>query len=311
MRTSTQESGIRETSLLSGHNLPFPTWSRLDIQKISNRLSRLFKRNPTMMAGIIIVGLMAMVAFAAPLLCPKDPLDIDTYRRLLPLSLQDWLGTDQLGRDVYARTIYGSRVSMLVGLYVSVATTTVGTVIGLITGYYRLVDMIVMRIVDGVMSIPGLLLAIALMALFGASIKNVVIALTITSTPPTVRLIRAQVLSLRDHAFVEAARAIGAGPTRILSKHIFPQTIAPLIVQATYICATAILVEAALSFLGAGSPPSVPSWGNMMAEGRMYLRTAAWIVLYPGLFLTFTVIGINLAGDGLRDILDPKLKHRI
>ena len=283
----------------------------MDYQKTFRELGRLFKRNPTMMAGILIVLIMAVVALSAPLLSPKDPMEINTYRRLLPLSFADWLGTDQLGRDVYARTIFGTRISLLVGLYVSVATTSVGTAVGLITGYYRFVDMVVMRIVDGVMSIPGLLLAIALMALFGASIQNVVIALTITSTPPTVRLIRSQVLSLRDQPFVEAARAIGAQPTRILVRHIFPQTIAPLIVQATYICASAILVEAALSFLGAGSPPNVPSWGNMMAEGRMYLRTAAWIVLYPGLFLTFTVIGINLAGDGLRDILDPKLKHRL
>ena len=272
---------------------------------------RTFRRSTVMSAGVMIVVLMGLIAIAAPLLSPKDPIVLDTFRRLLPPSAGDWLGTDHLGRDVYARTIFGTRVSLLVGFSVSVLTVAVGTVIGLASGYYRTLDMILMRVVDGIMSIPGLLLAIALMAIFGASIQNVVIALTVTSTPAVIRLIRSQVLSLREQAFIESARAIGAKPDRILRLHVFPQTIAPLIVQGTYICASAILVEAALSFLGAGSPPSVPSWGNMMAEGRMYLRTAEWIIVFPGILLTVTVMGINLAGDGLRDTLDPKLRRRL
>ena len=270
-----------------------------------------FRHSSVMTAGVLIVILMGVIAITAPLLSPKEPLAIDTFRRLLPPSGTDWLGTDHLGRDVFARTIYGTRVSLLVGLLVAVLTVFVGTVVGLASGYYRRLDMILMRVVDGIMSIPGLLLAIALMAIFGASIQNVVIALVVTSIPAVIRLVRSQVLSLREQVFVEAARAIGVRPTRILRLHIFPQTIAPLIVQGTYICASAILVEAALSFLGAGSPPSVPSWGNMMAEGRTYLRTAEWIVVFPGILLTMTVMGINLGGDGLRDALDPKLRHRL
>ena len=270
-----------------------------------------FRRNGVMAAGVLIVVLMGVIAITAPLLSPKEPLAIDTFRRLLPPSGTDWLGTDHLGRDVFARTIYGTRVSLLVGLLVAVLTVFAGAVLGLASGYYRRLDMILMRVVDGIMSIPGLLLAVALMAIFGASIQNVVIALVITSIPAVIRLVRSQVLSLREQAFVEAARAIGVRPTRILRLHIFPQTIAPLIVQGSYICASAILVEAALSFLGAGSPPSVPSWGNMMAEGRTYLRTAEWIVVFPGILLTITVMGINLGGDGLRDALDPRLRRRL
>ena len=270
-----------------------------------------FRQSGVMTAGVLIVVVMSVVAITAPLLSPKEPMAIDTFRRLLPPSGMDWLGTDHLGRDVFARTVFGTRVSLLVGFLVSLLTVLVGTVIGLATGYNRRLDTILMRVVDGIMSIPGLLLAVALMAIFGASIQNVVIALVITSIPSVIRLVRSQVLSLREQAFVEAARAIGVRPARILRVHIFPQTIAPLIVQGTYICASAILVEAALSFLGAGSPPSVPSWGNMMAEGRTYLRTAEWIVVFPGLLLTITVMGINLGGDGLRDALDPKLRRRL
>ncbi len=279
-------------------------------RRVGSRLA-LFRQSSVMTAGILIVLMMCVVALTAPLIAPKEPLAIDTFRRLLPPSGTDWLGTDHLGRDVFARTIFGTRVSLLVGLSVAALTVFVGAAIGLASGYYRQLDMVLMRVVDGIMSIPGLLLAIALMAIFGASIQNVVIALVITSIPAVIRLVRSQVLSLREQAFVEAARAIGVRPTRILRLHVFPQTVAPLIVQGTYICASAILVEAALSFLGAGSPPSVPSWGNMMAEGRTYLRTAEWIVVFPGILLTITVMGINLGGDGLRDALDPKLRRRL
>lgn len=311
MPTSIRESGTSSRSLDSSLRTDFVARLQRRCQTTARKTTRLFRRNPTMAFGLLIVLGMIILSIAAPLLTPRDPKDIDTYRRLLSLSAEDWLGTDQLGRDVYSRTIYGTRVSLIVGFSVAATTAAVGTVVGLISGYFRRVDMALMRVVDGVMSIPGLLLAIAFMAMFGASVKNVVIALTITSTPQVVRLVRSQVLSLRDQEFVEAARAIGAGPVRILRLHVFPQTVAPLIVQGTYICATAILVEAALSFLGAGSPPSIPSWGNMMAEGQMYLRTAVWIAIFPGILLTLTVMGINLAGDGLRDTLDPKLRRRV
>ncbi len=311
MPISIRESGTSSRSDSSSLEVTLASSLQQRSRTAIRKTARLFRRNPTMAFGLLIVLGMIILSIAAPLITPRDPKDINTYRRLLSLSAEDWLGTDQLGRDVYSRTIYGTRVSLLVGFSVAAATAAVGTIIGLVSGYFRRVDMVMMRVVDGVMSIPGLLLAIAFMAMFGASVKNVVIALTITSTPGVARLVRSQVLSLRDQEFVEAARAIGARSDRILRRHVFPQTVAPLIVQGTYICATAILVEAALSFLGAGSPPSIPSWGNMMAEGQMYLRTAIWIAVFPGILLTVTVMGINLAGDGLRDTLDPKLRRRV
>ena len=274
-------------------------------------LLRTLRRNPTMVGGACFLLVMLVAALAAPWLGTIDPEELNPIDRLRGPSLTHWFGTDMLGRDLYSRAVYGTRISLTVGLCVAVLSLSIGLAIGLVSGYLRHVDTVVMRIMDGVMAIPAILLAIALMALMNASVQNVIIALTIPEIPRVVRLVRALVLSLREQAFVEASRAIGAGIWRVLLRHVTPNTIAPLIVQGTYICASAVIFEAYLSFLGAGTPPNIPSWGNIMAEGRTYVQIAFWIILFPGLFLAFTVLAINLLGDGLRDTLDPRLARRM
>ncbi len=283
-------------------------------QQVRRRQSpvlRLLKRNPAMLCGLMLLCGMVIVAIAAPHFAALDPLELNPIERLHPPSATHWFGTDMLGRDVYSRTLYGSRISLIVGLCVAVLSLTIGLAIGLLSGYNRHVDAIVMRVMDGLMAIPAILLAIALIALVSASVQNVIIALTIPEVPRVVRLVRSVVLSLREQAFVEASLATGASVPRILWRHIMPNTLAPLIVQGTYICASAVIFEAYLSFLGAGTPPEIPSWGNIMAEGRTYMQLAFWIILFPGLFLALTVLAINLVGDGLRDTLDPKLARRM
>jgi peptide/nickel transport system permease protein len=264
-----------------------------------------------MFLGILLLLLISCIALGAPLLTTVDPEDINPIDRLEAPSLEHWFGTDHLGRDVFARTMYGSRISLIVGVSVSTMSTLIGLSIGLVSGYHRRLDAIVMRVMDGLMAIPGILLAIALMALMRASVRNVILALIIPEIPRVVRLVRALVLSLREQPFVEAMQAVGAGMPRILFRHIMPNTLAPVLVQATYICASAVIVEAYLSFLGAGTPPNIPSWGNIMAEGRSYVQLAFWIIFFPGLFVAMTVLAINLVGDGLRDTLDPKLARRM
>lgn len=269
------------------------------------------RRNPTMACGVVLLCAMVLVAAGAPYLYTVDPLELNPIERLRAPSMTHWFGTDMLGRDLYSRTVYGSRISLFVGLCVAVLSMTIGLAIGLVSGYHRYVDAVVMRIMDGMMAIPAVLLAIALIALTSASVQNVIIALTISEIPRVVRVVRSVVLSLREQAYVEASRATGARLLRILWRHIMPNTLAPLIVQGTYICASAVIVEAYLSFLGAGTPPEIPSWGNIMAEGRAYVRIAFWIILFPGLFLAINVLAINMVGDGLRDTLDPKLARRM
>ena len=286
-------------------------YSALSLRSATSRLWVLSKRNPTMMGGIAIVLVMAVLSILAPLLNTIDPKEIDPRNRFLSPSMDTWFGSDNVGRDVYSRTIYGTRVSLIVGAAVAVIATFSAAMIGVLSGYYRKVDAVLMRVMDGLMSIPSVLLAMALMALLGGSVQNVIIALCVVEAPRAVRIVRASVLSLREQMFVDAARALGTSPIRILYLHILPNTLAPLIVQATYIGASAVLVEAYLSFLGAGPPPDVPSWGNIMAEGRNYIRRAVWVIFFPGVFLTLTVLGINLAGDGLRDNLDPRLRRRM
>ena len=276
-----------------------------------SRLRRLIRRHPTMLLGLGLLGVMVLVAVGAPYWGTIDPLELNPIERLRAPSIEHWFGTDMLGRDLYSRTVYGSRISLFVGLCVAAFSMTFGLVIGLLSGYHRHVDSVIMRIMDGMMAIPSILLAIALMALMSASVQNVIIALTIPEIPRVVRVVRSVVLSLREQAYVEASLATGARLPRILLRHIMPNTVAPLIVQGTYICASAVIFEAYLSFLGAGTPPQIPSWGNIMAEGRIYVQLAFWIILFPGLCLALTVLAINLVGDGLRDTLDPKLARRM
>lgn len=263
---------------------------------------RFVARNPTLVAGGLCFVLLALSALAAPLWTARDPLQMAPAARLRPPSAERWFGTDHYGRDVYARTLYGGRISLRVGLTVAAASLLLGTAIGLVAGYHRSLDTVVMRVVDGVMAIPAILLALALMALVKASVQTVIVALIVPEVPRVIRVVRASVLSIREQTMVEGARALGAGTPRVLVRYVLPALVAPLIVQATHICASAILVESYLSFLGAGTPPHIPSWGNVMAEGRPYVQIGFWIVLFPGLFLMLTVLSINLVGDGLRDL---------
>ena len=264
---------------------------------------RLLRRHPLLVTGLVTLALIAITGLGANLWWTADPQALRPVARLRPPSAEQWFGTDQYGRDIYSRTLYGGRISLQVGAMVGVVSLLLGVTIGLCSGYYRRIDAVVMRVMDGLMAIPAILLALALMALMRASVKNVIIALVIPEIPRVVRLVRASVLSLREQTMVEGARAIGAQTPRILLRYILPALVAPLIVQGTYICASAILFEAYLSFLGAGTPPIIPSWGNIMAEGRAYVQRAFWIILFPGAFLALTVLAVNLVGDGLRDLL--------
>jgi peptide/nickel transport system permease protein len=266
---------------------------------------------PIVAAGCIILGVVVAATLLAPWLAPQDPLSIDPIGRLKPPLSDHLLGTDAVGRDVLSRTIYGGRVSLVVGFAVALAATFIGLLIGLVSGYSRVADAILMRVMDGFMSIPTILLAIALMAIARASLATVIVAITVVEVPRVVRLVRSVVLSIREQPYVEAAVVAGSGATRILFHHILPGTLAPLTVQATYVGAAAILIESLLSFLGAGTPPEVPSWGNIMAEGRTYFLVAPWIIVTPGLVLASTVLAINLLGDGLRDMLDPRFGRRL
>jgi peptide/nickel transport system permease protein len=274
-------------------------------------LGELVRRHPMVIAGGALLLVMVLMAVFAPWLGTVDPQALSPIRRLRPPSTQYWFGTDMLGRDVYSRVVFGARISLVVGLSVALLSTAIGLAIGLVAGFNRAVDAVVMRVMDGMMSIPAVLLAIALMALTKASIENVIVAITIAEVPRVSRLVRGVVLSLREQPFVEAARATGTRAWRILVRHILPNTLAPLIVQGTYICASAIITEAILSFLGAGTPPNIPSWGNIMAEGRSLFQVAYYIVIFPGIFLSLTVLAVNLVGDGLRDALDPRLARRM
>jgi len=269
------------------------------------------RRHPTAIAGAIVLLLMTLVAIFAAWLGTVDPQALSPIRRLRPVGAEHWFGTDMLGRDVYSRVIYGTRVSLTVGLAVALLATSIGLAIGLVTGYLRWLDAVMMRVMDGLMSIPSVLLAIALISLTRASLENVIIAIAITEVPRVVRLVRSLVLTLREQPYVEAAIASGTRLPAILLRHILPNTVAPLLVQATYICASAMITEAILSFVGAGTPPNIPSWGNIMAEARSLIQVAPTILLFPGIFLSLTVLSVNLLGDGLRDALDPRLARRM
>ena len=260
--------------------------------------------------GGILLGLMVLVAIVGPLFT-VDPIALHPMNRLKPPSAAVFFGSDFLGRDVFARVIHGARISLVIGLAVALVAVSTGLVLGMIAGYIRAMDAIIMRVMDGLMAIPGILLAIALISLSGATLGTVVLAIVIPEIPRVVRLVRSVVLTVREEPYVEAAIAAGTRLPLILSRHILPNTIAPLIVQATYICGSAMLTESILGFLGAGIPPEIPSWGNIMSEGRTYFQISPWIIFYPGVALALTVLAVNVVGDGLRDTLDPRIARKM
>jgi peptide/nickel transport system permease protein len=254
------------------------------------------------MAAVIIASLLA------PVVSPYDPEEIAVLERLSPPSPSHLFGTDNLGRDVFARVVFGARVSLTVGALVMTTASAAGVLVGLVSGYVDRLDGILMRVMDGLMAFPGILLAIALMAVLGAQLFNVITALAIAYTPRVARVVRATTLVVREFDYVQAAHALGASDARILIRHVLPNCLAPLIVQGTFIFAESVLAEAALSFLGVGLPPYVPSWGTIISAGRVFMETAPWMTVAPGMAILFTVLGLNLLGDGLRDLTDPRLR---
>jgi peptide/nickel transport system permease protein len=271
---------------------------------------QLLLRNRSVFWGGLLLLLMVAIAVIWPNFT-IPPTEQNVMNRLQPPSSASWFGTDFLGRDVFVRVIHGARVSLVIGLVVALIATIVGLVTGLLAGYVRALDAIIMRIMDGLMAIPAILLAIALISISGATLATVIIAITIPEIPRMVRLVRSVVLTVREEPYVEAAIAAGTRLPLILVRHILPNTIAPLIVQATYVCGAAMLTESILGFLGAGIPPEIPSWGNIMSEGRTYFQLTPWIIFYPGVALALTVLAVNIVGDGLRDTLDPRIARKM
>jgi len=269
-------------------------------------LASLVRQHPSVIVGGGILVLLTLVAILAPILGTVDPTAVAPARRLKPPSAEFWFGTDALGRDLYSRVVYGARVSLTVGLLTAMIASLIGLAIGLVSGFVRWSDGIIMRVMDGVMSIPPVLLAIALMALTRASIGNVIMAITIAEIPRVARLVRSVVLSLREQPFVDAAIASGTTTPGIILRHVLPNTLPSLTVQATYICASAMVTEAILSFIGAGTPSAIPSWGNIIADGRTIWQIKPALIFVPAVFLSATVLAVNMVGDGLRDALDPR-----
>jgi len=268
-------------------------------------------RHPSMAIGLVILAAMMFIAVFAPLLGTVDPTALAPIKRMRSPGAEFWFGSDAYGRDIYSRVLYGARISLIVGFAVALIASFTGLVIGLVSGYVRVLDGFIMRIMDGMMSIPPILLAVALMALTRASVENVIMAIALAEVPRVSRLVRGVVLTLREQPYVEAAIAAGTSTPMVIMRHILPNTIAPLTVQATYICGSAMIIESILSFIGAGTPPIIPSWGNIMADGRTLWQVKPFIILFPAIFLSLTVLAINLLGDGLRDALDPRMAKRI
>ncbi len=282
-------------------------------------------RNPAVIFGGVVLLVMLAIAILAPFLGTVDPTRIDPAARNkkpgteITMRLDNGetvkrvaiFGTDSLGRDVYSRVLYGTRVSLIIGVAVAIVSIAIGLVIGLVSGYIRWADGIIMRIMDGLMAIPGILLAIALVSIWRAGLVTVIFAIVVPDVPRVVRLVRSVVLTVREEPYVEGAISVGTPTWTLMFRHILPNTVAPLIVQGTFIAASAILAEAILSFLGIGIPPEIPSWGNIMAEGRTLFRVFPHNILYPGIFLALTVLAINIMGDGLRDTLDPKMSKKV
>ena len=282
------------------------TWFRTREQFV-----RVLRKNPNLLIGLIVLTFFLILCGFAQFWERIDPLMLDPDDRLQGPNWKHWFGTDNAGRDIYSRTLHGGRVSLLVGFFVAIFTTLVGMVLGLISGYTPKIDIVLQRIMDSIMSFPTLLLALALVAMLGSSMWNVIGVITFVDTPRMVRIVRATVLTLREQMYIDAAKALGAPTWRILFVHLAPNTMAPVLVQATYVFALAILTEASLSFLGLGIPPENPSWGNILALGRTFLQQAFWISFFPGFLLTINVMAMNLVGDGLRDAFDPKMSRSV
>jgi peptide/nickel transport system permease protein len=265
---------------------------------------------PIIATATVCLVAIAVMSISAPWIAPHDPLQLLPAQRLKPASEQFLLGTDAYGRDVLSRVIYGGRISLLIGFGATLVSISIGLIIGLFSGFFRLLDAVLMRIMDGIMAIPAILLAIAVVSLSGASVATVLIAITIPEIPRVARLVRSVVLSAREEPYVEAAIAAGSALPKIMWRHLLPNTVAPLIVQGTNFCAGAILTEAILSFLGAGISPEIPTWGNIMAEGRAYFLIKPSLIFWPGLLLSIAILSVNLIGDAARDALDPRMKQR-
>ena len=307
MTVSTTTSGSLPPGLVVAPQLP----DLLVPVKVRRGVLGFLRNNPTVAIGGALLLVLVLIGIFAPFLGTVDPTALAPAKRMRPPSEQYWMGTDSLGRDVYSRVMFGARVSLTVGLSVALLATLAGLAIGLISGFVRWADAIIMRIMDGLMSIPPILLAVALMALTRGSVRNVIMSITIAEIPRVSRLVRGVVLSLREQPYVDAAIASGTRTPMIILRHILPNTLAPLLVQATYVCASAMIVEAILSFIGAGTPPTIPSWGNIMAEGRALWQVKPFLVFFPAAFLSVTVLAVNLVGDGLRDALDPRMAKNI
>ena len=267
-------------------------------------------RNKNVFWGSTILFVIIFVAVFGPFFA-LDPVSLNPMSRLKPPGDVGLFGTDQLGRDVYSRVINGGRISLVVGLTVAIFAVVFGTVMGLLAGYIRILDAIIMRVMDGLMAIPAILLAIAMISLSGATLTTVIAAIVIPEIPRVVRLVRSVVLTVREEPYVESAISVGTPVYLVMIRHVLPNTIAPLIVQATYICGSAMLTEAILGFLGAGIPPEIPSWGNIMSEGRTFFQLTPWIIFFPGIALAVTVLSVNIVGDGLRDTLDPRIARNM
>ncbi|MCC6704499.1 MAG: ABC transporter permease [Thermomicrobiales bacterium] len=271
---------------------------------------RMLLQNKVAVASMILLGIIVLSAILAPLIAPHDPRYLDPVNRLKPPSNNNWLGTDDSGRDLFSRILFGGRVSLLIGVSVTVAAAIIGTILGLAAGYFDRLDSWIMRAMDGLMAFPSILLAIAIMVSLGAGAQNVFIALVIVYTPTIARLVRSSTLVLRQQAYVESARSIGMGNSAILTKYIFPNALSPLIVQCTFVIAFSIIAEASLSFLGAGVDPQTPTWGNMLRDGQRMMQIAWWAAIFPGMALVILVLSLNLLGDALRDALDPRVRER-
>jgi peptide/nickel transport system permease protein len=280
------------------------------VPSVLAQLRRSLKSIPVLIALVLLCAII-LIALFAPFLGTTDPNALDTGQRLKVAGADFWLGSDGFGRDVYSRVLYGARTSLIAGMGAALISVAFGLVIGVIAGYFRTADAIIMRIMDGLMAIPGILLAIALVSLSGASLFTVLVAITIPEIPRAVRLVRSVILTVRSEPYVEAAISLGTPVPVILVRHLVPNTVAPLLVQGTYIFASAILTEAILSFLGAGLGSETSSWGNIMAEGRMYFQLRPGLILYPGIFLSLTVLSVNLLGDAMRDALDPRMARKL